>query len=97
MEYLEGEEPSIDALKADSEKVHGECAAVPVLLWFCIQKQRCSEITDAILEFMPAPTDTSWLSKGVDMDGNEIERHSSDEEPFSALAFKIMAAIPIRW
>ena len=47
------------------------------------------KLLDAILEFMPAPTDIPSI-KGVDMDGNEIERHSSDEEPFSALAFKIM-------
>ena len=44
---------------------------------------------DAILEYMPAPTDIPAI-EGVDMDGNEIVRHSSDEEPFSALAFKIM-------
>ena len=45
---------------------------------------------DAVLEYMPAPTDIASI-QGTDMDGNEIERHSSDEEPFSALAFKIMA------
>ena len=44
---------------------------------------------DAILEYMPAPTDIPAI-KGVDLDGNEIVRHSSDEEPFAALAFKIM-------
>ena len=42
-----------------------------------------------ILEYMPAPTDIPAI-KGVDLEGNEIERHSSDDEPFSALAFKIM-------
>ena len=45
---------------------------------------------DAVIEYMPAPTDIPAI-KGVDMEGNEVERHSSDEEPFSALAFKIMA------
>ena len=47
------------------------------------------KLLDAVLEYMPAPTDIPAI-KGVDMEGNEIERHSSDEEPFSALAFKIM-------
>ena len=60
------------------------------LLWFCIQKQGCSEVTGCIIEYMPAPTDIPAI-KGVDLDGNEIERHSSDDEPFAALAFKIMA------
>ncbi len=44
---------------------------------------------DAVVDFMPAPTDIPAI-KGIDLDGNEVERHSSDEEPFSALAFKIM-------
>ena len=47
------------------------------------------KLLDAIVEYMPAPTDIPSI-KGVDMEGNEIERHSSDDEPFSALAFKIM-------
>ncbi len=45
---------------------------------------------DAVIDFLPAPTDVPSI-KGEDEDGNEIERHASDEEPFSALAFKIMA------
>ena len=44
---------------------------------------------DAVIEYMPAPTDVSDI-KGFDMEGNEIYRKSSDDEPFSALAFKIM-------
>ena len=47
------------------------------------------KLLDAIIEFMPSPLDIPSI-KGVDLDGNETERHSSDEEPFSALAFKIM-------
>ena len=47
------------------------------------------KLLDAVLEFMPAPTDIPAI-KGTDLDGNEVERHSSDDEPFSALAFKIM-------
>ena len=44
---------------------------------------------DAIIEYMPSPLDVPAI-KGVDLDGNEVERKSSDEEPFAALAFKIM-------
>ena len=44
---------------------------------------------DAVIEYMPAPTDIPPI-EGVDEDGNDVVRHSSDEEPFSALAFKIM-------
>ena len=90
MEYLEGEEPSIDALKAALRKGTCECAAVPVCCGSAYRNKGVQKLLDAILEFMPAPTDIPAI-KGVDMDGNEIERHSSDEEPFSALAFKIMA------
>ena len=50
---------------------------------------RSQKLLDAILEYMPAPTDIPSI-KGTDMDGNEVFRHSSDEEPFAALAFKIM-------
>lgn len=45
---------------------------------------------DAVIDFLPAPTDIPSI-KGTDEDGNEVERHASDDEPFSALAFKIMA------
>ena len=48
------------------------------------------KLLDAIIEFMPSPLDVPAI-QGVDLDGNECVRHSSDEEPFSALAFKIMA------
>ncbi|MGN0400195.1 MAG: elongation factor G [Blautia sp.] len=90
MEYLEGEEPSVEALKAVLRKATCECAAVPVCCGSAYRNKGVQKLLDAILEFMPAPTDIPAI-KGVDMDGNEVERHSSDEEPFSALAFKIMA------
>ena len=47
-------------------------------------------LLDAVIEFMPSPLDIPAI-KGIDLEGNEVERHSSDEEPFSALAFKIMS------
>ncbi len=90
MEYLEGEEPSMDALKKALRKATCECTAVPVCCGTAYRNKGVQKLLDAIIEFMPAPTDIPAI-KGTDMDGNEIERHSSDEEPFSALAFKIMA------
>ena len=89
MEYLEGEEPSVDALKAALRKATCECTAVPVCCGSAYRNKGVQKLLDAILEFMPAPTDIPAI-KGVDEDGNEVERHSSDEEPFSALVFKIM-------
>ncbi len=90
MEYLEGEEPSVEALKAALRKATCECTAVPVCCGSAYRNKGVQKLLDAVLEFMPAPTDIPSI-KGTDMDGNEVERHSSDEEPFSALAFKIMA------
>jgi elongation factor G len=89
MEYLEGEEPSTEALKAALRKATCECTAVPVCCGSAYRNKGVQKLLDAVLEYMPAPTDIPAI-KGVDMDGNEIERISSDEEPFAALAFKIM-------
>ena len=90
MKYLEGEEPTIEELKAVLRKATCECTAVPVTCGSAYRNKGVQKLLDAILEYMPAPTDIPAI-KGVDMDGNEIEKHSSDEEPFAALAFKIMA------
>ncbi len=90
MTYLEGEEPSVEDLKAALRKGTCECTAVPVCCGSAYRNKGVQKLLDAILEFMPAPTDIAAI-KGTDLDGNEVERHSSDEEPFSALAFKIMA------
>ena len=89
MEYLEGEEPSIDAMKAVLRKATCECTAVPVCCGTAYRNKGVQKLLDAILEYMPAPTDIPPI-EGTDLDGNPIVRHSSDEEPFSALAFKIM-------
>ena len=90
MQYLEGEEPSIDELKAALRKGTCNCTAIPVCCGTAYRNKGVQKLLDAVLEFMPAPTDIESI-KGVDENGNEVERHSSDEEPFSALAFKIMA------
>ncbi len=89
MQYLEGEEPSVDDLKAALRKGTCECKAVPVCCGTAYRNKGVQKLLDAIIEYMPAPTDIPAI-KGVDEDGNEVERHSSDDEPFSALAFKIM-------
>ena len=89
MEYLEGEEPSIEDLKRVLRKATCECTAVPVCCGSAYRNKGVQKLLDAVLEYMPAPTDIPAI-KGVDEDGNEVERHSSDEEPFSALVFKIM-------
>ena len=89
MEYLEGEEPSNEKLKAVLRKATCECTAVPVCCGTAYRNKGVQKLLDAIIEFMPAPTDIPPI-EGVDLDGNPIVRHSSDEEPFSALAFKIM-------
>ena len=90
MEYLEGEEPSTEALKAALRKATISVEIIPVLCGTAYRNKGVQKLLDAVIEYMPAPTDIPSI-KGTDMDGNEVERHSSDEEPFSALAFKIMA------
>lgn len=89
MLYLEGEEPSVEELKKALRVATCNCTAIPVCCGSAYRNKGVQKLLDAVLEYMPAPTDIPSI-KGVDMDGNEIERHSSDEEPFSALAFKIM-------
>ncbi len=89
MRYLEDDIPSVDEMKAVLRKATCECTAVPVCCGSAYRNKGVQKLLDAILEYMPAPTDIPPID-GVDMDGNEIVRHSSDEEPFSALVFKIM-------
>ena len=92
MQYLEDEGASIavEDLKRVLRKATCECTAVPVCCGTAYRNKGVQKLLDAIIEYMPAPTDIPSI-KGTDMDGNEVERHSSDDEPFSALAFKIMA------
>ncbi len=89
MAYLEGEEPSNEELKAVLRKATCECTAIPVCCGTAYRNKGVQKLLDAVIEFMPSPVDIPAI-KGVDMDGNEVEKHSSDEEPFAALAFKIM-------
>ncbi len=89
MMYLEGEEPSVEQLKAALRKGTIESAAVPVFCGSAYKNKGVQKMLDGVIEYMPAPTDIPDIT-GVDMEGNPIVRHSSDDEPFSALAFKIM-------
>ena len=88
--YLEGEEPSVDEMKAVLRKATCNCEAVPVCCGTAYRNKGVQKLLDAVVEFMPSPLDVPPI-QGVDEDGNETVRHSSDEEPFSALVFKIMA------
>ncbi len=90
MVYLEGEEPSVADMKKALRTATCECKAIPVCCGSAYRNKGVQKLLDAILEYMPAPTDIPDIT-GVDDEGNEVVRHSSDEEPFSALAFKIMA------
>ena len=89
MMYLEGEIPSVEEMKATLRKATCECRAVPVCCGTAYRNKGVQKLLDAIIEYMPSPLDVPAI-KGVDLDGNEVERKSSDEEPFAALAFKIM-------
>ena len=87
--YLEGEELSVEELKAALRKGTIAGDAIPCLCGSAYKNKGVQKLLDAVLEYMPAPTDIPDIT-GVDEDGNEVERKSSDDEPFSALAFKIM-------
>ena len=89
-QFLEGTEPDTPALKKALRKATIEGTIIPVLCGTAYRNKGVQKLLDAVIEYMPAPTDVPDI-KGTDMDGNEIHRKSSDSEPFAALAFKIMA------
>ncbi len=89
MMYLEGEEPSVEELKAALRKATCTCDAIPVCCGTSYRNRGVQKLLDAVIEYMPSPLDIEAI-KGVDMDGNDTVRESSDTEPFSALVFKIM-------
>ena len=90
MKFLEGEEISIEELKAALRKGVIACEVNPVFCGTAYRNKGVQLVLDAVVEYMPSPLDIPAI-KGVLLDGEEAERHSSDEEPFAALAFKIMA------
>ncbi len=87
--YCNGDEISIDELKAALRKATIDNKIVPVVCGTSYKNKGVQKLLDAIIDYMPAPTDIESM-KGINPDTNEEEeRHASDEEPFSALAFKI--------
>lgn len=89
--YLEGEELSIDEIKASIRKQVLDCTLFPVFCGSAYKNKGIQMLLDAVLDYLPAPTDVPPI-KGTDpKTGEEMVRRSSDDEPMSALAFKIMA------
>ena len=89
MKYLDGEEPTEEELKAALRKGTIENRAIPCLCGTAYRNKGVQKLLDAVIDFMPAPTDIPDV-EGTDLDGNPVTRKSSDDEPFSALVFKIM-------
>ena len=89
MRYLDGEELPVEDLKEALRKGVITNKGVPVLCGSAHQNKGIQKLLDAVIEYMPAPTDVPAI-EGTDLEGNPVVRHSSDEEPFSALVFKIV-------
>ena len=87
--YLEGEEISVEEIKAAIRKGVLEVKFFPVMCGTALGNKGTKLLLDAVVDYMPAPTDIESI-KGTDLDGKETVRHPSDSEPFSALAFKVM-------
>jgi elongation factor G len=88
--YLEGNEPSVETLRACLRKGTITSSFTPVLCGSSYKNKGVQQVLDAVVDYLPAPTDVAAI-KTVDADGNPIgERICSDEEPFSALAFKVI-------
>lgn len=87
--YLGGEELSLEEVKAAIRKGTIDLLFTPVLCGSSFKNKGVQTLLDAVIDYMPSPVDIPAI-KGVDMQGEEIERHADDTEPFSALAFKIM-------
>ncbi len=88
--YLAGEEVSVDLIKRAIRKGTLAVEFFPVLCGTALGNKGVKLLLDAVIDYLPSPTDVESI-KGTDLNGEEIVRHPSDEEPFSALAFKVMA------
>ena len=89
MAYLEGEEIDKELLKKAIRKGTLAVEITPVSCGSSYKNKGVQLLLDAIIDYLPSPIDVPAI-EGVDLDGNEVQRHSSDDEPFSALAFKIV-------
>ena len=88
--YLEGDEISEEELKAAIRKATCAAEFYPVLCGSAFKNKGVQLMLDAVVDYLPSPLDVPAI-KGIDPNTDaEVERHSSDEEPFSALAFKVM-------
>jgi len=88
--YLAGEEPDADTLRRCIRKGTTSYAFVPILCGSAFKNKGVQPLLDAVVDYLPAPTDVAAI-KGVKMGSDEpVVRHASDDEPFAALAFKIM-------
>ena len=91
IKFLEGEELTIEEIKSTIRKQTIDCQMVPVFCGSAYRNKGVQMMLDGVIDYMPSPVDIPAI-KGVDpVTGEEAERPSSDEAPFSALAFKIMA------
>ena len=89
MAYLEGEEIDNELLKKAIRKGTLDVKITPVSCGSSYKNKGVQLLLDAIIDYLPSPLDVPAIT-GVDEDGNEVQRHASDDEPFSALAFKIV-------
>ncbi len=87
--YLEGEDIPVELIKKAIRKGTLAVEFFPVMCGTALGNIGVKLLLDAVVDYLPSPVDIESI-KGVDLDGNEIERHPSDKEPFSALAFKVM-------
>ena len=90
MAYLEGEEIDVPTLKAAIRKATVAADFYPVFCGSAFKNKGVQLMLDGVIDYLPSPLDVPAI-KGIDPDtGAEVERHANDEEPFSALAFKVM-------
>jgi elongation factor G len=89
-DYLEEKPIEADRLIADIRKATLDISMTPVLCGSAFKNKGVQPLLDAVIDYLPSPLDVPPVT-GVDSDGNEVVRHASDDEPFAALAFKVMA------
>ena len=87
--YLEGEELSVEDIKKCIRRGTLDVKFFPVMCGTALGNKGIKLLLDAVIDYLPSPLDIESI-KGTDLDGNEVERHPSDDQPFSALAFKVM-------
>ncbi len=90
MKYLEGEEITVEELKAGIRKATTSVEFFPVICGSAFKNKGVQILLDAVIDYLPSPLDVPAIKGIVPDTDEEVERKSSDEEPFSALAFKIM-------